>query len=127
MFAYLRAFLIVGLLAGISAGIVSWGVFMLGTTPLILEAEVYENAATAGTQPADPAPAADNHEHGAGWAPADGWERNLYTLGAEIVTGVGYALLLTAAIVFFGKGVDWRRGLLWGLAGFARRLGGRSS
>ena len=36
-----------------------------------------------------------------------------------MVTGVGYAFLLTAAIVFLGRGADWRRGLLWGLAGFA--------
>lgn len=122
MFGYLRAFLIVALLAGISAGIVSWGVFMLGTTPLILEAEVYENAAPVAAEPAaTETPAADghDHDHAEGWAPADGWERNLYTLGAEIITGVGYALLLTAGIVFFGKGADWRRGLLWGLAGFA--------
>ena len=36
-----------------------------------------------------------------------------------MVTGVGFAFLLTAAIVVFGKGADWRRGILWGLAGFA--------
>ena len=120
-------FLTVALLAGISAGLVGWGVHMLGTTPLILQAEVYENAgeaaapavATEATQHSHDANAAE-HQHDAGaWAPADGWERNLYTLGADVVTGVGFAFLLTAAIVFFGKGADWRRGLLWGLAGFA--------
>src|SRR5688572_26070442 len=118
MFSYLRIFLTVALLAGIGAGVVSWAVHMFGTTPLILEAEVYENAAPA----AEPAVATDGHDHehdAEAWAPADGWERNLYTLGADVVTGVGFAFLLTAAIVFFGKGADWRRGLLWGLAGFA--------
>ena len=71
-----------------------------------------EAEATAHTHEAGTA----EHEHDAeAWAPADGWERNLYTLGADVVTGVGYAFLLTAAIVFFGKGADWRRGLLWGL------------
>jgi cobalt transporter subunit CbtA len=125
MFGYLRVFLTVALLAGATAGIVNWAVHTFGTTPLILEAETYENAAA----PAEPAageavaPATSDghdHEHDAeAWAPADGWERNLYTLGAEIITGVGYALLLTAVIVFFGKGADWRRGILWGLAGFA--------
>jgi cobalt transporter subunit CbtA len=132
MFAYLRMFLTVALLAGIGAGLASWGAHMLGTTPLILEAEVYENAGAA-ADPAAPSVAtdaeavghshdaavADHHHDAEAWAPADGWERNLYTLGAEVVTGVGFALLLTAAIVFFGKGADWRRGLLWGLAGFA--------
>jgi len=123
MFGYLRVFLTVALLAGIGAGVVNWANHTYGTTPLILEAETYENAAAA-----EPIATATTHTHEDGsehshdaeaWAPADGLERNLYTLGAEVITGVGYALLLTAAIVFFGKGADWRRGLLWGLAGFA--------
>ncbi len=123
MFGYLRVFLTVALLAGVAAGVVNWGIQTFGTTPLILEAETYESAA-----PAEPAAEAatlthedgSEHVHDAeAWAPADGWERTLYTLGANVVTGVGFALLLTAAIVFFGKGADWRRGLLWGLAGFA--------
>jgi cobalt transporter subunit CbtA len=133
MFGYLRIFLTVALLAGISAGLVNWGVHMFGATPLILEAELYENAGGETAEPAASATTVETevtaHSHDAGtaehhhdaeaWAPADGWERNLYTLGADVVTGVGLAFLLTAAIVFFGKGADWRRGLLWGLAGFA--------
>jgi cobalt transporter subunit CbtA len=130
MFGYLRIFLTVALLAGIGAGVVNWGVHMFGTTPLILDAEAYENAgaAEAAAVPAADAEAtahideagAAEHEHDAeAWEPADGWQRNLFTLGAEVVRGVGFAFLLTAAIVFFGKGADWRRGLLWGLAGFA--------
>ena len=89
MFGYLRIFLTVALLAGISAGIVGWGLHMLGTTPLILEAEVYENAAPA---PAEPAVATDGHDHqhdAEAWAPTDGWERNAYSLGAQLITGVG--------------------------------------
>lgn len=127
MFSYLRIFLTVALLAGIGAGVANWAVHMFGTRPLILEAEAYENAGA----PAELVAAAEatthtleagtaEHEHDAeAWAPADGWERNLYTLGSDVVAGVGFAFLLTAAIVFFGKGADWRRGLLWGLAGFA--------
>lgn len=115
-------FLTVALLAGISAGLVAWGVHMLGTTPLILQAEVYEKAGEV-TEPAAATEAeatANEHHHDASaWEPADGWERNLFTLGADVVAGVGFAFLLTAAIVFFGKGADWRRGILWGLAGFA--------
>ena len=131
MFGYLRVFLTVALLAGVGAGVVNWAVHMFGTTPLILQAEVYETAGEAAAPTATeatPPTEATTHTHEDGskhvhdaeaWAPADGWERNLYTLGADVVTGVGFALLLTAAIVFFGKGADWRRGLLWGLAGFA--------
>src|SRR5262245_11155216 len=121
MFGHLRTFLTVALLAGLIAGVVGWGLHMIGTTPLILAAEVYENAG-APAEASTTAAASDGHDHqhdAEAWAPADGWERNAYSLGAQLVTGVGFALLLTAAIVFFGKGADWRRGLLWGLAGFA--------
>ncbi len=128
MFGYLRMFLTVALLAGIGASLIGWGLHMLGTTPLILQAERFENAGeaaaptTAEGEGAQHTHDADMHAHShdaEAWAPADGWERNLYTLGADVLTGVGYAFLLTAAIVFFGKGADWRRGILWGLAGFA--------
>jgi cobalt transporter subunit CbtA len=131
MFGHLRVFLTVALLAGIGAGVVNWAVHMFGTSPLILEAEVYENAGEAAAPAvaeATPPSEATTHTHEDSsehvhdadtWEPADGWQRNLFTLGADVVTGVGYALLLTAAIVFFGKGADWRRGIFWGLAGFA--------
>lgn len=122
MFGYLRMFLTVALLAGVIAGLVNWGIQALGTTPLILEAETYESAGAASESAATETHEADGHDHShdaEAWAPADGWERTLYTLGANVVTGVGFAFLLTAAIVFFGKGADWRRGILWGLAGFA--------
>ena len=131
MFGYLRLFLTVALLAGIGAGVVNWGLHMVGTSPLILDAEVYEKAGedaapatteTAAAEAEATTAEADGHEHhhdAEAWEPADGWQRNLFTLGADVVTGVGYAFLLTAAIVFFGKGADWRRGIFWGLAGFA--------
>jgi cobalt transporter subunit CbtA len=124
MLGHLRTFLTVALLAGLIAGVIGWGLHMVGTTPLILAAEVYENAG-AENAPAEATSATattDGHDHqhdAEAWAPADGWERNAYSLGAQLVTGVGFALLLTAAIVVFGRGADWRRGLLWGLAGFA--------
>ena len=60
MFSYLRIFLMVALLAGIGAGVVGWGAHMAATTPLIQEAEVYENAAEAGAPAADEATA---HTH----------------------------------------------------------------
>lgn len=122
MFAYLRVFLTVAVLAGVIAGFVNWGIQTFGTTPLILEAETYESAGAAAEPAATETHEADGHDHSHdadAWAPADGWERTVYTLGANMVTGVGFAFLLTAAIVFFGKGADWRRGILWGLAGFA--------
>lgn len=120
MFGYLRMFLTVALLAGFGAGLVAWGIHMIGTTPLIAQAEPYEKAAEATAEPVTTEAATGEHHHDAeAWEPADGWERNLFTLGADVLMAVGYAFLLTAAIVFFGKGADWRRGILWGLAGFA--------
>ena len=62
MFSYLRIFLTVALLAGISAGVVNWAVQMFGTTPLILEAEVFENASAA-EEPATAAAEAETTAH----------------------------------------------------------------
>lgn len=129
MFGQLRTLMIVAILSGLGAGLVGWGAQMVSTTPTILQAEVYENAAestaapaTAGTATTAEAVAADGHDHehsAEAWAPADGWERNLYTLAADVVTWVGFAMLLTAGYVFYGGRVNARRGLIWGLAGFA--------
>ena len=38
---------------------------------------------------------------------------------ANIVTGIGFALLLVAVSELFGGIRDWRQGVFWGLAGFA--------
>jgi len=42
-----------------------------------------------------------------------------YTLIADILTGIGFALLLAAGLTLRGGEVTWRAGLFWGLAGFA--------
>ena len=60
------------------------------------------------------------HEHDEeGWAPADGFERTAFSVLANIVTGIGFALLLVAVSELFGGIRDWRQGVFWGLAGFA--------
>ena len=94
------------LLAGFAAGIVLSVVQQVWVTPLILQAETFE---TAG---------AEAHTHGQPWAPEDGVERTLYSVLANVLNGVGFALLLGAAITLSGRAVEWRHGLLWGLAGF---------
>jgi cobalt transporter subunit CbtA len=108
------------LAAGLIAGVVVTAVQAVGTTGIILEAETYENAgepAAASTEGADSASVA--HEHGEDeWAPGDGLERFVFTAGANLVTGVGFAFLLVAAFALKGGPIDWRRGLLWGAAGF---------
>jgi len=53
------------------------------------------------------------------WGPADGLERTLYTVLANFVIGFAVSLLLLGAMVLKGDPIDARRGLLWGIAGFA--------
>lgn len=64
------------------------------------------------------------HDHGAGWTPADGLERLSYTAAANILTAIGYALVLSGLLAVasqsgLAKTIDWRTGLFFGLAGFA--------
>lgn len=111
---------VVGLIAG--AGMTLAQEFT--TVPLILKAEVFEQAGEAKTPPAahtheTEAAATAEHEHGEGWAPQDGFERTAFTLAANVLTGIGFALLLIAVSELAGGIVDWRQGVFWGFAAFA--------
>jgi cobalt transporter subunit CbtA len=116
------------LLAGAVAGLFAWALQMVKTTPLILKAEAYEEMAekakaeAAAKTPATTPPAAA-HAHGAAsakeWEPAEGFERNAFTLLSSLITAIGFAFMLTGAIAMSGRAVDWRQGILWGLAGYA--------
>ncbi len=106
-------------LAGLVSGVFLWAAHMVKTTPLILAAEVYENAAApmgAGHAGADETEAARPHGHA---PPAAGFERAAYTLLVDVLTGVGFAFLLAGAVSLRGRPIDWRRGVLWGLSGYA--------
>ncbi|MGB5255375.1 MAG: CbtA family protein [Sedimenticolaceae bacterium] len=119
--------LFIGLLAGSVLTVVqTWQV-----VPIIQGAEFYEGAA-------EPAlvPFRDGHGHShshaaadAGgeetWAPADGFERTAFTLLSNVLTAVGFSLVILAAMVATLKlrrngaaGLDWRYGLIWGAAGY---------
>jgi len=50
--------------------------------------------------------------------PEEGFQRNAFTVAANILTAIGFALLLTGAYALRGRPVTWREGLLWGLGGF---------
>jgi cobalt transporter subunit CbtA len=43
----------------------------------------------------------------------------LFTTLANVIGGIGFALLLVAVFAFRGTPMDYRRGIEWGLAGFA--------
>ena len=124
MSALLGRLLTAALVAGVVAGLAVSLVQHFTTTPLILAAEIHEAGAGASAHHGhgpDHGDAAAASEGAAGpWAPADGIERALYTVLANVVLGVGFALLLVAAFALSGrKAVDARYGAVWGAAGFA--------
>lgn len=121
MEAFRRLFLTAAI-AGLAAGLLVTLAQEVSTVSLILEAEKYEAASDAAAADAADTETTAGHDHDAAageeWAPEDGIERTAFTLLANIVTGVGFALLLVAAYALRGGEIDWRRGLYWGLAGF---------
>jgi cobalt transporter subunit CbtA len=123
-----RNVVFVAALAGLVSAVVMTALQAFTTVPLILQAEVYEQSAAAQEQaatPADPAAAGTEaappgHVHDEeAWEPADGFERYAFTVVANVITGIGFALILVAVSEFAGGIANWRRGLFWGLAGFA--------
>jgi cobalt transporter subunit CbtA len=124
-----RNVVFVAALAGLLAGIVMTAMQTYATVPLILKAETFEGAAGGHDHGAADTEAAAPHSHDAGtpahehdedaWAPADGFERFAYTALANIVTAIGFALVLAAVSEFFGGIAGWRQGVFWGFAGFA--------
>ncbi|MSO92388.1 MAG: cobalt transporter [Rhodospirillales bacterium] len=115
-----RQIVLTALVAGGLAGAIAFGAHTLKAVPLIAQAEVYEKAtpASSPTPPHAHAQAADTPAHDA-WEPEDGIERALYTLLADLVTGIGFAFVLVGAIQVRGRAIDATQGLMWGLAGFA--------
>ncbi|MBZ9856817.1 CbtA family protein [Mesorhizobium sp. CA13] len=128
-----RNVVFVAAIAGLVAGVVLACMQAYATVPLILKAEVYEqaggghhhdHAAPAATDnnamsSAAPAAAEAAPAEEEGWAPADGFERFAFSVLANIVTGIGFALVLVAVSEFAGGIGNWRQGVFWGLAGFA--------
>jgi cobalt transporter subunit CbtA len=102
---------VVGVIVGAAVTVAQF----FGTVPLILKGETYERAA-------DQAAAADQHaghDHGvAAWEPKEGLQRNSFTAAANILTAIGFALLLAGIYALQGRPVTWHEGLLWGLGGF---------
>jgi cobalt transporter subunit CbtA len=127
-----RAIVFSSVVAGFVVGAIVTVIQQFGTVPLILKAEVFEKAAERHDREAAPAAAQGGvvkhshaeHQHAAeAWEPQDGLERNAYTAAANVLTAIGFALLLTAIFAMrsgkTGSGVSWHEGLTWGLAGFA--------
>lgn len=124
--------LLIGLVSGVAVSFLQRWL----TVPIILAAEVFEQKAdmprsagqaageTLTHKDAGLGHAAASHEHAAdAWSPADGVERASFTILADVLTAMGFALVLLAAMgaaLQYGVAskLDWHYGLLWGLAGY---------
>lgn len=113
-----QRFFFAALFAGLIAGLVLTAAQAVRAIPLIHQAEVYETAAEQSHTTAH-SHAGMAMDHGESeWQPAEGLERFAFTLLANLLASIGFALLLVAGYGFFGP-VSWPKGLLWGLGGFA--------
>jgi cobalt transporter subunit CbtA len=125
----IQRLLAAGLLAGLLAGLAVAALQHVAATPLILAAEVYEDAAEAAHAAQEHAAqehAAQEHAHGAAasdhaqeWQPASGLERTAATSVATAVTATGYAFVLLALMLLAGEKIEPRRAALWGACAFA--------
>ena len=114
--------MIAAAISGVVAGIAFTGLQAFKVMPLIWQAETFESVTgNRDSGHSHGAPAVNTHSHGDEgddtWAPADGVERIAFTLLANVLIGIGFALLLCAAFALSGQ-VDWRQGLIWGLLGY---------
>ena len=114
-------------LAGLAAGFAMSAVQQWRVAPLILQAEVYETAEAApaahshdaATPAHDHAEAASAHVHDENaWAPQDGAERVFYTVLANVLASIGFAMLLAAVSVLTNIEITAKNGVIWGLSGF---------
>jgi cobalt transporter subunit CbtA len=119
----LRRIVLAALAAGLVAAVLVTAVQAFTTTPLILAAEVFESGApAAGDGHAHAHGSGDHGTEGHGAAgdafPGGGIDRLAMTAMANLVTGVGFALVAVACFALSGRPVDARSGLAWGMAGF---------
>lgn len=115
-----RSIVLSAVVAGLVVGAIITVVQHFGTVPLILKAEIYERSASAVSEHIASAGQHAVHEHdGAAWEPKDGLERNFYTAAADILTAIGFSMLLAGFYALQSRPITWREGVLWGLAGFA--------
>jgi len=115
----LRETILSAVVAGIVAALLLTIVQSVWVTPLILQGEAYEDEAEAAVSHHDSAPSGAEHHHDpAAWKPQDGLERALFTFGANLLMGVGYAFVLVALYLLWREPKSALWGTAYGLAGF---------
>ncbi|MGL1922685.1 MAG: CbtA family protein [Hyphomicrobiales bacterium] len=112
------AALLVGAITGALLGVLQ----IFTTSPIIMAAEAYEVSEASAADTHNGATQAHSHTHshddaGEAWAPSDGIERTTYTIFASMLTAVGFAMLVIAAMAYTQK-IKPLHGLLFGLAGY---------
>lgn len=105
------------LLAGVITGLFITPIQMMAVQPLIQEAERYEQQHEAASVPAHPLVASEAAQVSDNEPSDNRIERAMYTTLAVVLMAVGYALLLGACFSKIGA-MSWRKGLVWGAAGF---------
>lgn len=103
-------------IAGILAAIALTVAQALWVTPLIQQAEQFEDAAQA-TPEHHESHAVGEHHHEQAWQPEDGWQRTLATAASNGVMSIGFALVLCGMYALRLPG-SMIQGLSWGLAGY---------
>lgn len=135
-----RRIVLSALLVGALSGLLLSAVQRWQVIPIIDAAERYEQARTS--QAVEPPARGEvqahehaghdqgGHVHPAGaWEPAEGAERIGFTVLSNVLTAAGLALVMLAAMAVLlrrnsatrrktATKLDWRYGLLWGLAGY---------
>lgn len=105
-------------LAGVLSALVLTLAQHIWVTPLILQAETYEDAAQANVEAHETHHAAmGEHHHEEAWQPENGWQRTLSSAASNSVMGIGFALIL-CGMYTLRQPSGAAQGIGWGLAGY---------
>jgi cobalt transporter subunit CbtA len=102
------------ILVGLAGGLVMSAMQYFRVTPYILAAEAYEHKGAHEHSNASGQPAAEVEP----WAPVDGLERTAYTVLANSIVSIAFALLMIGASFLLNLPITVANGALWGLCGF---------
>ena len=118
---FFRRIMFSAVIIGMLTGLLLSATQVIGVTPILLDAEVYEVAG----EPAQIMPGhmdAGSHHSDEAWGPEDGVERVGYTVLANVLAAIGFAcMLLVVMSQFESRGLvklTKLQGILWGLAGY---------
>jgi len=121
---FFRRIILSAVIVGMLTGMLLSAIQVVGVTPILLDAEVYEvaNEPTPITHNMPEHMDAESHHSGEAWGPEDGFERISYTVLANILAAIGFAcMLLVSMSQFESRGLvklTKLQGVLWGLAGY---------